>query len=290
MSAFREYTVFRHLDGEKVPLRESAAFGAGLGAALWDRDEAANAHYDDPNHHTLSLYVSGGESFARLQGKARRPSLGAGSLCLMPRGASSRWVVRGPVRMFHLYFSRQAFERVYAEAWSGRPAASPREITHFRDPVVEGLIRSVILPLDWNEPAERIAAGHAGQTLMAYIASRMTERGSAPNRTRGGLTASGLRRVFEFVAEHFDQALSLEDLAACADVSPYHFARAFKSSTGESPHQYVSRQRIEKAKAALRGGEPLSQVALSCGFGSQSHFSQRFRQLTGVTPSQFRGL
>ena len=290
MSAFRDLTVFRHLDGEKVPLRESAAFGAGLGAALWDRDESANAHYDDPNHHTLSLYVSGGESFARLLGAARRPSLGAGSLCLMPRGASSRWVVRGPVRMFHLYFSRQAFERVFAEVWSGRPTASPRELTYFRDPVIEGLIRSVILPLHWNEPAERIAAGHAGQTLMAYVASRMTERGVGSTQLRGGLSASVIRRVSEFVAEHVDQPLCLEDLATCAGISAFHFARAFKTSTGESPHRYVLRQRIEKAKAALLGGEPLARVALSCGFSSQSHFSHRFRQMTGVTPSQFRGL
>ncbi|MGO9769785.1 MAG: helix-turn-helix domain-containing protein [Roseiarcus sp.] len=290
MTALRDYTVFRHLDGENVPLRSSAAFGAGLVAALWDRDETASAAYNDPNHHTLSLYVTGGESFVRIIGKARVPSLGAGSLCLMPRGASSRWDVRGPVRMFHLYFSRQAFERVFAEVWRGRPTASLREIPYFRDPALEGIIRSAILPLAWNEPAERIAAGEAGQTLVAYLASRLTERGLGATQARGGLAPVVLKRVFEFVAENCGRPLSLDDIAACAGVSPFHFARAFKTSAGESPHRYVLRQRIEKAKIALRGGEPLAQVALDCGFGGQSHFSQRFRQMTGVTPSQYRRL
>ncbi len=290
MTALRDYTVFRHLDGEKVPLRESAAFGEGLVAALWDRDETASAHYDEPNHHTLSLYVTGGESFVRLIGKSRVPSLGAGSLCLMPRGACSRWEVRGPVRMFHLYFSRQAFERVFAEVWRGRPTAPLREIPYFRDPAIEGLVRSVVLPLAWREPAERIAAGQAGQTLVAYLASRLTERGPGGAQARGGLSPVVLKRVFEFVAENCSRSLSLEDLASCAGVSPYHFARAFKRSVGESPHRYVLRQRIDKAKNALRAGEPLAQVALACGFGGQSRFSQRFRQTTGVTPSQYRRL
>ena len=290
MTGFREYTVFQHLDGEKVPLRESAAFGAGVGAALWDRDESAHARYDDPNHHTLSLYVSGGEGFARLQGKTRLPSLGAGSLCLMPRGATSCWDVRGPVRMFHLYFSKPAFERVFAEAWSGRPPASPREISYFRDPTIEGLVRSAFLPLDSNEPGERVAAGHAGQTLMAYIASRLTERGGAPKLARGGLSPRVLARVFEFIDAHCGAALSLDDLAACAGASACHFARAFKASTGETPHRYVLRRRVEHAKIALRGSTPLAQVALACGFAGQSHFSQRFREMTGLTPSQYRGL
>lgn len=290
MSGFRDYTVFQHLDGEKVPLRESAAFGAGVGAALWDRDETALACYDVPNHHTLSLYVSGGERFARLQGRTRLPSLGAGSLCLMPRGASSRWDVRGPVRMFHLYFSKPAFERVFAEVWSGRPPASPREIPYFRDPTIEGLIRSAFLPLDWNEPAERVTAGQAGLTLMAYIAARLSERGGAPKLARGGLSAGALKRVFEFVDAHCGQALGLDELAACAGVSPFHFARAFKASTGETPHRYVLRRRVEHAKTALRGLTPLAQVALECGFSGQSHFSQRFREMTGLTPSQYRGI
>lgn len=77
-------------------------------------------------------------------------------------------------------------------------------------------------------------------------------------------------------------------LAAVADLSPYHFARAFKRSVGSSPHRYVLRRRIERAKYHLAAGElSLAAVALACGFGSQSHFSAHFRAATGLTPRQF---
>jgi AraC family transcriptional regulator len=77
-------------------------------------------------------------------------------------------------------------------------------------------------------------------------------------------------------------------LAAEAGLSPYHFARAFKRSVGSSPHRYVLRRRIERAKYHLAAGElSLAAVALACGFGSQSHFTARFRATTGLTPRQF---
>ena len=94
----------------------------------------------------------------------------------------------------------------------------------------------------------------------------------------------------EFIDARIGDDLSLDALAACVGLSPYHFARAFKASTGESPHQCVLRRRIEAAKVALRGPTPLAQVALDCGFSGQSHFSQRFREITGLTPSQYRAL
>src|SRR5271165_5910592 len=123
MNRLHGHTVFDHLYGANVPLRASACLRAGISAALWDRDEIATAHYDTPSHHTLSLYVSGGENFHRRAGQALLPSLGPGSLCLMPRGASSAWEVRGPVRMFHLYISRQALDRFVAETLDADPAA-----------------------------------------------------------------------------------------------------------------------------------------------------------------------
>lgn len=280
-------TVYDHLRGASVPLRRTTTLADGAAAALWDRDETATARYDQPTHHTLSLYVSGGETFYRRRGDALQPSLGAGSLCLMPRGASSQWEVSGPIRMFHLYFSAATFDRFAQESLGADPARLDlREVTYFRDAVIEGLVRSTFLALDWRENGHRIALTHAAQSLLAYLATGMTER--SPRAARGGLAPATLKRLTDFVEGKLGEPLGLEDLAACAGLSPFHFARAFKQSAGETPHAFVLRRRIERAKEALGRGEPIASVALASGFSSQSHFTAAFRRRVGATPGQFR--
>lgn len=74
-----------------------------------------------------------------------------------------------------------------------------------------------------------------------------------------------------------------------AALSEYHFARMFRQSMGTAPHQYVMQRRMEKAKAMVQHTTtPLTDIALACGFNSASHFSNRFRSMTGITPSQLR--
>lgn len=305
MSSLAGHTVYDHLRGAAVPLRAAAHLGAGLSTAVWERDEVATAQYLNPNHHTLSLYVDGGEGFSRLIGRQRLNSQGTGSLCLMPRGATSHWEVSGRLRMFHLYISHQAFDRMAATVAGGDPARIDLiDRSYFRDPVMEGMIRSAMLTLDWDAPADRLAVSHVGQALTAYLIAHHSNRPQIRVRAAGGLAPAVLRRVRDHVEDHLDrgashpapsaaqglgqsQGLGLDDLAAVAGLSAFHFARAFKRSTGESPHAYVARRRVERAMAAIRQGMPLVDVALSGGYSSQSHFSARFRQATGITPRQY---
>ena len=72
-------------------------------------------------------------------------------------------------------------------------------------------------------------------------------------------------------------------------MSQFHFSRLFKQSLDISPHQYVTKQRVEKAKTLLNKNDRLiTDIALECGFNSHSHLSKKFRQLTGMTPKQYR--
>jgi AraC family transcriptional regulator len=91
------------------------------------------------------------------------------------------------------------------------------------------------------------------------------------------------------VGDNLAEDLTLAEIAREVHMSPYHFSRLFKLSTGFSPHQYIIRQRIERAKALLTNTDlPVSVVAREVGFASPSHFAQQFRRLVGVSPRSFR--
>jgi AraC family transcriptional regulator len=108
-------------------------------------------------------------------------------------------------------------------------------------------------------------------------------------RHDGGLPETSLRRVLEHIQTHLDQELTITALAAVAELSPYHFSRLFKQSTGLSPHQHLLRQRIERARGLLAGPRRrIAQVSYELGFPNQSHFTTVFRKLVGVTPRTYQ--
>jgi AraC family transcriptional regulator len=103
------------------------------------------------------------------------------------------------------------------------------------------------------------------------------------------LPETDLRRVLEHVQAHLDQQLSVTALAAVAQISPFYFSRLFKQSTGLSPHQYLLRQRIERAKELLADpSRRVAEVSYELGFPHQSHFTTVFGKLEGVTPRAYQ--
>jgi AraC family transcriptional regulator len=99
-----------------------------------------------------------------------------------------------------------------------------------------------------------------------------------------------LRAVVEYVEEHLDAGPTLEQMAAVAHLSPYHFARQFRAATGLPPHQYIIMRRVERSKRLLQSADEhsMAEIAADAGFSDQSQFSRHFKRLVGVTPGQFR--
>jgi AraC-like DNA-binding protein len=106
---------------------------------------------------------------------------------------------------------------------------------------------------------------------------------------RKGLTHLQLQQVLDYIQTHLDRDLSLAELAEVINISPTYFASLFKHAIEISPRQYVIQQRVERAKLMLSKTDlAIADIALQVGFSSQSHLTQQFKRLTGMTPKQIR--
>ncbi len=124
----------------------------------------------------------------------------------------------------------------------------------------------------------------AQEIVEAYLTATL-----APIEVVGGLPPRRLQRVFSHIRENISRDLSVTELAQVVGMSQYYFSKLFKMSTGTTPHQYVMRQRVERAQELLRESQtPLAEVATQVGFETQSHFTSVFRKLVGSTPKHYR--
>ena len=128
--------------------------------------------------------------------------------------------------------------------------------------------------------------GAIGRRLLAVSGAPLAGAAAAGAR----LPAWRLRQVEEFVEAHLERTVSLADLATAAGgMSPLYFARLFRRSVGFSPHAYLTRRRVERARALL--GEPartLTEVARAVGFSDQPHLNRAVRRVLGLTPGELR--
>lgn len=141
-------------------------------------------------------------------------------------------------------------------------------------------------------PSGRLFADSLIQTLLLHLLKNYSTASAAAGETAsGGLSGYRLRRVTEFINENLEEDLSLAAIASVADLSQYHFARAFRRTTGLTPQQYLMQQRIERAKELLAKDDlPIVEVSLRTGFKNQSHFTTLFRKFTKLTPKNWREL
>jgi AraC family transcriptional regulator len=212
----------------------------------------------------------------------------SGVVTIIPAGSSARWDIAGSVNVVQLYLPHTTLERVASEAGKAAPAELLERTGH-TDLITSRLLQSASEVLDGSEALDVLFR----QQLTDLLATRLLAAHSGAATTYqpalGGLSPTALRRALERLRSSDDADVSLAALASDAGLSRFHFCRAFKESTGLSPHAWLRQQRLEQAMTMLRESDAsIVSVAAALGYASQTAFAAAFRKLTGETPSNWR--
>jgi AraC family transcriptional regulator len=164
-------------------------------------------------------------------------------------------------------------------------------VSHAMDETLLKIARIIAGEVTDEKPGHEIMLDALVRQLAIHLLrSHLTVRKSAQiELSRVGPVDRRLRRALEFMHDNYGRELALEEIAASAYLSEYHFARLFKQITGVTPHVYLANLRIEKARRLLvETSLPVIEIAAMVGYQSQSHFTKIFKSVTGITPRAYR--
>ncbi len=157
------------------------------------------------------------------------------------------------------------------------------------DPVIRHLLSSLLPAIARPQETRALFLDHVSLALTAHIAHLYGGMKRPAKSRRGGLAPRQERQVKELMAANLRQDVSLNRLARETGLSARHFARAFRQSTGDSPHRWMMKYRIEHAKGLMTDKNlSLAEIALLCGFADQSHFTRVFTAIVGASPGGWR--
>jgi AraC family transcriptional regulator len=281
------HAVFNTMRGTDATLERFAWLGDGMAAAIWQRETVeAETTYTQPGHHTFSCYLGGGYRTER--NGAPGVYGGPNRLCTLPDWHESSWMVRGNLRLLHVYFMPEHFtSRAVLEL-----DREPRELTladrtYFEHPRLLALCeRLVATPWQGADALLRVnEITHAALSELLQ-SQAMTDPGA---RLRGGLSTAVRRRLADYIDANLARPITLGELAHIACLSEFHLARMFRISFGMPPSGWVAQRRVDRARALLKETTlPLQQVADLCGYADLSHFSHRFKAAVGAPPGKYR--
>jgi AraC family transcriptional regulator len=261
---------------------------SGSAIAHW-KHEPLHDVVEPMSHHVIMAYNGLMQRMERRSGKS--VAIGTfrrGVLIIIPEGSSSRWDIPKPVDVVQLYLPHTVLKRVADEAGTATPIDLV-ERTAYPDPITSRLLLSAADVLESNEALDTLFRHQLIELLATRLLAAHTGEPTTIQPAMGGLSPKVLLGAIERLRSDSDADVSLAALASDAGLSRFHFCRAFKESTGLSPHAWLRQHRLEQAMNMLRDtDESVVSIAAALGYSSQTAFAAAFRKLTGETPSDWR--
>jgi AraC family transcriptional regulator len=255
---------------------------------LWKHDPLHDV-VKPMDDHVIMTFPAGSVRFERRNGKEfvngmTRP----GTVTVIPAGSSSRWDIYQPLNVVQLYLPHATLQRVAHEADVAAPGDLVERTVH-PDPVTSRLLLSGADALEGNAALDALFRQQITDLLATRLLVAHAGLPVAIQPVIGGLSPTVLSRAIERLRSDSDADVSLAALASDAGLSRFHFCRAFKESTGLSPHAWLRQHQLEQALNKLRDtDDSIVSIAAALGYSSQTAFAAAFRKLTGETPSGWR--
>jgi AraC family transcriptional regulator len=164
-------------------------------------------------------------------------------------------------------------------------------LPHFaaRDPLIYQIARSLKSELESCGTMSRLYAESAAAMLAFHLLQHYSSSQKVIEEYTGGLTNSQLQHAIDYIHTHLEQNLGLVELADLVQISPDHFRKLFKQSTGQTPYKYLLECRLDKVKKLLASADlSIGEIAERTGFNSHSHLTRVFRQHLSITPKEYR--
>lgn len=220
-----------------------------------------------------------------------RALIGPRRICVTPAGATARWQHSGHPEILQIYLRDSIYAAAVREMY-GCDVSAAQIVPRFAvlDPLLEQLAIAIATALRDGTVQDGLYVDTLAQMMAVHLARHHSSRSpSGSASVEKPIATSKMRRLMDFIEENLDRDLSLEAMAVEAEISPLYLPHAFKAAVGQSPHQYVLQRRIQKARSLLTSTDsPIADIALAAGFSSQSHLSNWFRRLVGVSPATYR--
>ncbi|WP_244831251.1 helix-turn-helix domain-containing protein [Caballeronia sp. TF1N1] len=253
-----------------------------------DKSPVEVASVESATHHCIALSLKCTSLTFSHAGKTLvRGRVAAGAVQITAPDVRCSAVFESPADVLHLFVGQQVLSECFEDMF-GRPHAGDIRIDDpklVRDPALERLGQALAVSQSEDAAVGKVFTDSVSFAIVSRLVARHFTLADRQKREASALPAWRLNRAIEFIDAHLADSIGLADIAGSTGLTRMHFASQFRRATGMPPHEFLLRRRVEYAQRLLRESKQnMLDVALSCGFRSQAHFTTVFKRMVGDTP------
>ena len=288
----RAAEAFRHAFGVAPEVADEKRAGSGLGIYGWNTPNFEGFKLPETDDLVIALHLGGSRSVRAVteQGLSRSCSL-PGMVTVLPPGRRAAFRTGGGIKVMTVHVTQPANH----SSLSAHVAEAPAPLFAIRDGYGRACMEQLLRVARSSQAVSSDYAAKVADALLSHL-SQWTASAEAPGAASSIIPEVMIGRlpmheVIEYVDRNLGCKLSLDELAWRAGISRAAFTRSFKAALGVSAHQFITLRRVKAAERLLASSQfDLTYIAQETGFCSQSHFTENFRAITGVTPGRYRAM